>query len=211
MDSQLFSRTVQALLSDKIICHETLAGEFAFMQSESNLREVGDYLLKIERAVRVTSDGKGYYCAYLDADEAEAKRAIRGVFRLFAGEIEPLVRWMRLARDCHPTGRPIEAGMLVKESELLGFIESSPELNQALEDLTRHRLFKSAATDGKGRINQILNKLEELGYLIKLDSSGSLYNATGRWSYLYDVLSFIRAHERLDDESGDQQIQGTLV
>jgi hypothetical protein len=200
MDSPLFCRTVQALLSDNIICNETLPGEFDFLQSEVNQREVGDYLFRIDRAVRSTSDGKGFYCAYIDADESEAKRAIRSLFRQFSSEIEPLVRWMRLARDCHPTGRPIEAGMLIKESELLGYIESSPELNQALEDLTRHKLFKSAATDGKGRISQVLNKLEELGYLTKLDSSGSLYHATGRWSYLYDVLAFIRAHERLDGD-----------
>ena len=210
MDAQLFSRTVQALLSDRIICHDTLPSEFSFLQNEVYQREVGDYLLRIERAVRATSDGKGYYCAYLDPEDSEAKRNLRSMFRQFSGDLEPLVRWMRLARDCHPTGRPIEAGMIVKESEMLGFIESSPELNHALDELTKHKLFKSTATDGKGRVTQVLKKLEELGYLVKLETSGALYRATARWSYLYDVLTFIRSHERLD-EATDAQVQGSLV
>ena len=211
MDHQMFSQVVRALLAGKIICHDTFPREFVFLHDEVNRRDVGDYLLKIERSIHATSDGKGFYCAYLDMSDAEAKLSVRRLFSQMAGEIEPLVRWLSLAKSCSPDGRPIESGSLVKESELLGFIESSPELNQSLEDLTKHKLFKSTATDGKGRISQILNKLVELGYLVRLDKTGSLYQATARWSYLYDVLTFIRSHERLGEDDEHSASQGNLI
>lgn len=210
MDHAIFTRVAQALLSDQVICHDSLPGEYAFLQTESNFRELNDYLIRLERVVRSTSDGKGFYCAYLDINELGAKTAIRRLFRQFSGELEPLVRWMRLARDCHPTGRPIEAGMLLNESDILGFIERSPELNHALLDLTKNALFKSSARDGRGRIRHILNKLEEKGYLIKLDASGSRFRATGQWSYLYDVLEFVCAHEQLALDEPEHMQEGLL-
>ncbi|MFW1678694.1 hypothetical protein ACFVYJ_13065 [Pontibacter sp. JAM-7] len=210
MDLKMFSRATQALLADKVICHETLPGEYAFLQNETHNREVLEFLIRIDRSVRSTSDGKGFHLAYVDLDEPKAKTDIRRTFKQFASEIEPYVRWMRLARDCNPTGRPIEAGLLVNESEMLGYIERSPELNHALTDLTKNALFKSAARDGKGRIRHILNKLESEEYLIKLDASGSRYRATAKWSYLYDVLEFIASHERLDIED-TEQTQGGLL
>lgn len=211
MDQAMFTRVTQALLSDQVVCHETRPSEYAFLQDEANRREVGDYLIRIDRAVRSTSDGKGFYGAYTDPNEPGAKTAIRRAFRLSSSELEPLVVWMRLAKDCHPAGRPIEAGMVINESEMLAVIERSPELNYSLLDLTKHALFKSTARDGRGRIRHILNKLEEKGYLVKLDTSGARYRATGEWSYLYDVLEFIRAHERIEIEEPDQQVQGGLI
>lgn len=210
MDQAMFTSVVQALLADKVICHNTLSGEYGFLQNDTNFQEVGDYLIRIERTVRSTSDGKGYYCAYSDPSEQGAKTAIRRLFRQFSGELESLVRWMRLARDCHPAGRPIETGMVISESEMLVFIERSPEQDHALAELTKSALFKSSARDGRGRIRYILNKLEEKGYLIKLDSTGSRFRATGMWSYLYDVLEFIRAHERLEIEESEQKQGGLL-
>jgi hypothetical protein len=187
-----------------------MPGEFAFLQLETNSREITGYLMRLERAVRTTSDGKGFYCAYVDAKEPGAKTAISRLFRQTSSELEPVVRWMRLARDCNPSGRPIEAGMTVNESEILGFIERSPELNHALIDLTKTGLFKSTAREGRGQIRYILNKLEEKGYLIKLDASGSRYRATAHWSYLYDVLEFIRAHEHIEQEEPEQSQGGLL-
>lgn len=210
MDQAMFTRVAQALLSDQIICHDTQPGEFAFLQMESNVREISNYLIRLERTVRTTSDGKGFYCAYVDCSEPGAKTAIRRLFRQSSSELEPLVRWMRLARDCNPSGRPIEAGMVVNESEILGFIERSPELNHALTDLTKSALFKSSARDGRGRIRHILNKLEEKDYLVKLDASGSRYRATAQWSYLYDVLEFIRSHEHIELEEPEQSQGGLL-
>jgi hypothetical protein len=127
-------------------------------------------------------------------------------------DLEPLVKWLQLARECHPSGRPLEAGELLNGSEMLGYIERSPVLTEMLTELTKNKLFKSQAQDGKGRIRQVLEKLVEEGYLIKLDTTGSRFKATGRFSYLYDVLDTVRTLENLDLESDDQiGDQGELI
>jgi len=41
--------------------------------------------------------------------------------------------------------------------------------------------------------------------LVAQDTSGALYRATGLWSYLYDVLDFIRAHEHLESDDDDNE------
>jgi hypothetical protein len=212
MDTHAFAQTTQLLLSGRVICEASAPLPYSFLQMESNLEAVRDYLTRIDRTVRITGDGKAYFCAYLDLSETGAKTAVKGQFREFMRDLEPLVKWLQLARECHPSGRPLEAGELLNGSEMLGYIERSPVLTEMLTELTKNKLFKSQAQDGKGRIRQVLDKLVEEGYLIKLDTTGSRFKATGRFSYLYDVLDTVRTLENLDLESDDQMSdQGELI
>lgn len=206
MDQSMFTQVVTALLKGDMICEETLPGGYAFLEDSRHREAVGDYLMRLDRAVRATSDQRGYFCAYVRADDPETVTAARRTFRLVANDLEALVQWLRLARDCHPTSRPLEAGMDVYESEFLGCIEQSPELAHALNDLTKHALFKSSASAGRGQLGYVFNKLVEKGYFIRLDSAGTRFRATAQWSYLYDVLSFLCAHERLElDPDNEEQ------
>ncbi|MGD9861092.1 MAG: hypothetical protein AB7S90_13665 [Marinobacterium sp.] len=212
MDNREFSRTTRALLAGDVICAISAPGPFAFLQEESNLAAVRDYLNRIDRGVRITADEKAYFCAYADLAEPHAKTAIKGVFREFSRDLEPLVKWLRLARECHPAGRPLEAGDFLSGSEMLEYIERSPVLSEMLVELTKNNLFRSTAQDGKGRLSLVLNRLVDHGYLISLDSTGSRYKATGHWSYLYDVLETIRAMENIDlDEEDQLSEQGALI
>ncbi|SEF89996.1 hypothetical protein [Marinobacterium lutimaris] len=212
MDTAVFAQTTRALLEGAVICETSSPGPYRFLQSESNLEAVRDYLVRIERSVRATDDGKAFFCAYLDISEPGAKKSVKGQFRDFVRDIEPLVKWLRIARECHPAGRPLEAGDLLTGSEMLEYIERSPILSDELTELTKSKVFKSTAQDGKGRMRLILDKLVEQGYLTKLDSTGSRFKATGRWSYLYDVLETIRAMENLDlDQDEELSTQGDLL
>ena len=55
----------------------------------------------------------------------------------------------------------------------------------------------------------VLAKLVDQGYLLRNTATGSLFTATGKWSYLYDVLEFIHTHETIsaeNDESREEQV-----
>ncbi|MFT6914589.1 MAG: hypothetical protein ACJAWL_000885 [Motiliproteus sp.] len=211
MDTDLFSRTTRLLLEGSMICESTFPQEYGCLQLKSERELVSDYLNRIDRQVRSSTDGKVFFCAYSNPNEPGAKVVIRRLFKQVATDISALVSWLRLVRDCHPTGRPIEAGMIINGSELLAAIEASPVHSDKLSELTKHQMFKSTATDGKGRIRNVLARLEKDGYLITIDTTGSKYKATGRWSFVYDTMAFIRSNENLPLEGDAEDApQGAL-
>lgn len=206
MANETFTSVAQTLLTGQMICETVYPNEYRFLQNDVNSDLIEKFLAQIDRGLASTQDGRAFYCAFLDVEESGAKTAIRQVFREVAQDLEPLLRWMRFVREANAMGQPVEAGMLVKQSELLQAVESSPAKYHELNELTKSGLFKSSAKNSSAKIDQILGKLKEKGYLVAQDTSGALFRATGLWSYLYDVLDFIHEHERLEsDETGNEQ------
>ena len=206
MASETFTSVAQTLLTGEMICETVYPNEYQFLQNDINTDQIEKFLAQIDRGLACTQDGRAYYCAFLDVEESGAKTAIRQVFREVAQDLEPLLRWMRFVREANAMGQPVESGMLVKQSELLQAVESSPAKYHELNELTKSGFFKSSARNSSAKIDQILGKLKYKGFLVAQDTSGALFRATGLWSYLYDVLDFIRAHEHLesDDDGNDQ-------
>tara|TARA_R110002095_G_scaffold182093_2_gene159280 strand:- start:471 stop:1112 length:642 start_codon:yes stop_codon:yes gene_type:complete len=206
-----FSAIVQQLLAGNVICEASNEHLFRYLQDDQNLADIRQYLHRVNRSVRETTDGKAYLCCYSDPNETEAKQAIREQFRLLAGDLESLVKWLRLVMSCTSAGRPIVSGDILQEAELISAIASSPVQAADLDELCKAGLFKSAASDGKGKIRQITEKLRQDGYLIPRGKSGASFLATGKWSWLYDTMEFIQMHEALDEDEAGKSDQMGLI
>jgi len=206
MDSEVFKSTTQALLRSEIICATTRPAEYRFLEDAEQRREVEQYLIRIDRGVGVSRDGVAFYCSYLDINDNDTKSAIRSQFKELVFDLEPLLRWLRFAQEAGSLNKPIEAGDLVKLSDHLSTAERSPDKRHELMELTKSKLFKSTAQTDSARIEQIMKVLVEQGYLTKTgEAATGLYRATGKWSYLYDVLEFVKQHERIEDEADTEE------
>lgn len=204
-NNPLFQQCVKALLEGEILCqyrHEALTN---YLSEQANLDRVDAYLEPLNRQVRQTSSKDAWLCAYIHLDSEEAKANVRAEFSEVVNHMEALVHWLRLAKNADSHGMVIAPGDHITQSKLLASLENAQDLCRSLDALTEKGLFKSSASKTEAKLAAVLNKLAEMGYLKKLSGSGTVYQATGKWSWLYDTLSFIQRHEGIEaaDESSD--------
>ena len=204
----VFSAITQKLLKGEMICQASNEEFFFYLEDKGKAEKVNDYLYQIDRVLTSTRDGAVYFAAFASPNERDARAAIRSQFRLVATDLEAMVKWMRLVMAVNANGNPLSAGDMLKEGDMLTMITDMPENLKALEDLATTSYIGSKANSASAWLKQIIKRLCDDGYLVSAGGSGTRYLATGKWSWLYEVMEFIRDHEQLsDDEDGIEQAE----
>jgi hypothetical protein len=211
LNNPLFERTVTALMAGEVICEYRYEDLYTYLLQESNQQRVRDFLEQINRVVRQTGSRDAWVCAYYDLNSPDAKEGVRQQFREVANHLEALVQFLRLVMSVETSDRPVSPGEKLTEGRLIEQISGVPSLEERLRSLTEKRLFATKKQDVPGRIRSIMETLVAKGYLVRFGSSGAEYQATGKWSWLYDVMDFIQAHEGIPVESGDDDNQLRLT
>lgn len=207
----LFERTVTALLAGEVLCeyrHEDLV---TYLLTSDNQERVSDFLSQLNRTLRQTSSRDAWVCAYRDLSLPEAREGVRQQFREVANHLESLVGFLRLVMNVETKDRPIAPGEHLYESRLIEQIAGTPTLEDKLRSLTEKRLFATKKQDVAGRIRSIMETLVSKGYLVRFGTSGNVYQATGKFTWLYDMMSFIQTHEGIPTEAVDEDNQMRLT
>jgi hypothetical protein len=202
-----FAPTVEKLLLGEVICEARTPELFQFLANAANEDEVNAYLNRIDRVLRLTSDRLAWFAAYKDIEDQSARTFISRQFSEVINDLEPLVRWLSMTTILNGSGASLQAGDEIRTSDLIRSIESAPALCEELERLSRYGLFKNAQSQPKGQLDAVLHRLVERGYLVATGRSRAKYIATGLWSRLYDLMSFIQAHEQIALEEGEDDAQ----
>ena len=208
MAEGVFSTVVEALLMGRFICEFTDRVAFDYLQKEVYRDNVNDYLSKIGRKLQLSSTGDVYYCAYSTIDHADRKISVKTQFNITINQLEPLVRWLKLAMSALQRESSIQPGDTLRQGELLSAIEGAQTLVDDLAKIVRSGHFSTARATPREQLNHIMMKLVESEYLKPHDAKSTTYTATGKWSYLYDVLEFIHIHESMgskEDEPAEEQ------
>ena len=195
LEHERFSEVVQLLLSGAVICEISDPNLFDYLGDDSVTDAINGYLKPLNRCIRLTTDHKGYLCAYRDIEHRDAKTAARQQFKEAAEDMHSLIHWISLVLSLDSSKGPIQPGVQLNYSKLLEGIERSQARLLELENLSQKGRFKSTASSPRDRLKQVFKVLCEKGYLISCGQSGSTYLATAKWSWLYDLLDFIRQHE----------------
>lgn len=207
VDGELFAGLIERLLGGDVVCEVSAEPYHRYLQELSHQQDVDGYLQRLGRSLRSTQDGSGFYAAYHNLKEPAVKQQIRRQFNEAINDLEPMVRWLRLASSVDRSGLALQPGDILRGSELLDAIENAPALIDELERLSRSRLFNSTSTGPKKQLDAVLRRLCENGYLVSRGPSGSVFVATAKWARLYEVLQFIASHEQLDGEEDAPQQQ----
>ncbi len=201
----LFSSALENLLKGEIICSVSNESLYQFLEDSINQEDVDSYLRRIERTLKTTQDGLGYFSSYQNINSPSIKANIKQNFNHIINDMEPLVRWLQLAQSAEHPGTTLNTGDTLRGSDMLAAIESAPVLIEELERLSRSKLFANSSTGAKKQLDSILRKLCEAGYLVTKGISGSVFTATAKWSIFYELLQFISTHEKIDIEESDQE------
>ncbi|PPK49903.1 condensin complex protein MksE [Marinobacter persicus] len=207
----LFERTVTALLAGEVLCeyrHEDLV---TYLLVPENQERVADFLSQLSRTLRQTGNKDAWLCAYQDLSVSGAREGVRQQFREVANHLESLVAFLRLVMNVETNDRPIAPGEHLYESQLIEQIAGTPTLEEKLRSLTEKRLFSTKKPDVAGRIRVVMETLVNKGYLVRFGTSGNDYQATGKFSWLYDMMSFIQNHEGIPEDAVDEDNQMRLT
>ena len=156
--SQTFSQITLHLLSGRIIDRVTEPAMMNWLSEEDNFASIQNYLSKLNRQVLMTSDKEGAYLGYLDINEKDSNKAIRQSFNRMSVLLYPLVLWLRLVRGATDSSRPLQAGDMIKLSDLLASIESSKQLELQLADIIAK--IGRQTKEAKKQLNSLIEYLE---------------------------------------------------
>lgn len=207
----LFEQTVTALLKGEIICEYSNEDLYTYLQTHNNQERVSSFLDQLNRKLRQTSNCDAWVCAYQDLLTPEAREAVRQQFREVANHLEALVQFLRLVMNVETRDRPLTPGEHLSEGKLIERISGVPTLEEKLRSLTEKKMFFTRKSDVASRIRTVTENLLDKGYLVRFGTSGTVYQATGKWSWLYDMMGFIQTHEGIRVDKGDQDNQMRLA
>lgn len=204
----LFAAVVEALLMGRFICEYTDKVAYEYLQQEAYRENVNDYLARIGRNLQLSSTGDVFYCAYNAINSADRKTAVKAQFGMTINQLEPLVRWLKLAMSALQKEASIQPGDTLRQGELLSAIEDAQTLADDLAKIVRSGQFATTRSTPREQLNHIMIKLVDNAYLKPHEAKSTTYTATGKWSYLYDLLEFIHTHESMgtpEDEPPEEQ------
>ncbi len=203
MSSSIFNSVIKELIFGRqFICEQTQEDFYNFLEQESSLIQVNDYLITMGRVVRKTVQGETYFLCYLYPTESDYKTNCRALYSQVINDLKPLLKLITTVMNFN-SGAPIRPGDIIKESQLLMGFEQSKSHCEVLREITRSGLFESASQSVKGQLSQVINKLLSNGYLLEHGHSGTQYLATGKWSMLYDFIDFQYSHEYIEDDENE--------
>ena len=207
-----FSRIVEHLLAGGFICEYSDELAYEYLSIDTRRSDIDSYLRKIGRCLYATEGAVAFYAAYTSIDGNDRRQDVRSQFREIINSLEPLCRWLRMLASALQSEVTVQPGDVLRQGELLSALGEAPALSEDLAGLCRSGLFHSKKLATSEQLEVVLAKLVDQGYLLRNTATGSLFTATGKWSYLYDVLEFIHTHETIssDDELEQEQAELSL-
>lgn len=192
----MFKPVIEALLSGHFICPTAFPDAFDYLSQPHNADKVNAYLEPLERELR-SLDDELFYAAYTVIDDGN-RAAIREAFSEIRSQLRPVVEWMDMVMTALGQDMPIRARDEIRLHQLLKAIEHEPSLSEQLNRLTQLTLFKTTRTNLSEQLLWVLQKLEQCGYLVRPNTQGALFIATGKINYLHQVIAFLNDAESLE-------------
>ncbi|WP_318493355.1 hypothetical protein [Photobacterium leiognathi] len=196
-----FTNVIETLLEGKVVCSVAFPNEHHYLSDPANYLLVDQYLRQIDRSIATTSDNAGYLMVFKGGYSAAKKRQLASVFKEVESQLSVIIGWLRFARNVAPDSNPLAVGETLNESELLAAIESSRPLSDELTAISNKLGRSIKSTEVKRKLSSVLAYLCEQDFLINMNQTGSVYQATAKWSLIYDLMEFYIHREGTDLEA----------
>lgn len=198
-ESATFANVAQALMQGVFICQYSHPDFYAYLQKEQLLIEMEQYLHKIGLVLSKLNETEAYYCSYKQPKSHLNELKLQ--FKTIIESLKPLVSFLTLIQQANNDDDVVRAGNILRLADIQIKIENSRFLEQQLNKIISHSLFKSTSTDINGKLKQLFRRLLEMDYLIQTNPNKQIYQATAKWTLLQEQIDFINDAEKLSLET----------
>lgn len=206
---------LERLLSGQFFCRYSSPQIYSELCKPELSQAVNGALKPFGRALgTLGSDGEptAFFARYLDLSDAGDVQAATEELKQIRDQISPVLEFIQLCDKAGKGDTCLAPGEEICFGELLSQLEHHTVCRDQLRDLAAHSFFARVknAEDYKDKLTAVLKVMVEAGYLVRKGVESSVYVATGKMGYLYQVMAWIVEHQQLlpeasEDTSGDQQ------
>lgn len=200
---------LEPLLDKQFFCRYSAPTVFSKLCDSRFAAEINDALRPFWRRLSCLGeegDPTAFFAGYIDLSDPRDRLAATEELKQVRDQIAPMLEFIQL---CARAGRGdicLAPGEELHFGELLSQLEHHTVCRDQLRDLAAHSFFSRVknADDYKDKLTVVLKIMVEAGYLVRKTAESSIYVATGKMGYLYQVMTWIVENQRLLPDAGDE-------
>jgi len=209
----MFKNVIPVLLSGEFVCPIAHRDEHAYLTDTANLAGVNEYLTKIGYRVAQTRHGAAFFATHVELGGKEERRDARDLFTHIKHTLRPLVHFIEMVMRAMQSDEFLFAGAVIEANKLMAAIDANPSFRNDLQSLATQLKGISADGSDRGRLDKVLRRLRDDGYLVLSNPDREIYQVTGKIEFILEVIEFLMEHQgaAIDDEEPAMPEQGDLL
>lgn len=204
----MFASVCTKLMEGRFLCKYTAEHEFRYLQEPDNFESVVDYLRPINMKVSRTMNGVAFYASYISLDK-DAHKAVKDIFKGMKSEIYDVISWINLLMESQDMEKCLMEGDLISSSRLTNILENNQLYKSRLFNF--HCIRDSKENSVSGRLDRLMRRMEQWGYVVSLDNEFESYQVTGKIDYYYEMIEFIIQADNLNVEHSENFEEGSFA
>ena len=209
----MFKRIVPTLLSGAFVCPVAYREEHTYLVDAANLAAVDDYLGKIGYRVTKTRHGGAFFATHVELGGKEERRDARELFTHIKHTLRPLVHFIEMVMRAMQSDEFLFAGAVIEANKLMAAIDSNPSFRNDLQSLATQLKGVSADGSDRGRLDKVMRRLRDDGYLVLSNPDREIYQVTGKIEFILEVIEYLMEHQgaAVEEDEAATPEQGGLL
>lgn len=196
---------------NQFICRYTDESLFTFLESPEGELKINNALAPFGRKLcRVDGNG-AFFIDSADNGHTKDKAERRKQFEKIRDELESIVEFFVFISRVKPEIGMMAAGHTLRFSQVLNAVTESESSVRQLNQLMTLKMFKSGKQGTVEKLTVVFERMVKEGLLIAKNVDELLYQVTGKYDYIQNLMQFIIDRENIAIEEDSEQEQGTFV
>jgi len=204
----MFEKAINSLLAGNVICPYTDRVNFEYLSTQDNFDEASRFLARIGKQISSPKAGGSFFAVLRNPNEV-TRPAVASLHRKILAEVRPVMAFMDLCMGALRSDAILRSGDQINATTLLSSISGDNKLRSDLQDLAAQIYSRVGSTD-RERLQIILRRLADWGYIKIEDSERETYCVTGLIDVFHDTIEFFventpgaKEHVEAQSQSGD--------
>lgn len=208
----MFEDIVTRLIGGHFICQVSDPAGYQFITNQelvngrTRAEDIDLFLSRIGMKLSVTQSGAAYYVSYRDIED-KGRKSAKALFSDLKNNLRLLVEFFKLIMDATGNDYAVMPGQKIDLNKLSAIVSQNQSLVEALRKVALQCKGVGGDTD-RSRLDRIVKKLKQDGYLSEINKEQDLYQFTGKIEYFNDAMMFLTLHDDIseEDEAFDDKV-----
>jgi hypothetical protein len=192
---------------NQFVCPYTDERMYRYLETESGRAAVDEALKPFGRKVCSLENGGAFYIDTTDNVNPTDTSQRRKQFEKIRDELQPIVEFFVYISRVKPSVGILTSGQIIRFSEILSLVTDNDLNTKHLAQLLSFKMFKTSKQTTSEKLQVIFERLVKEGLLVSKNRSEMLYQVTGKYDYVQDIMQFIIDRENIviDDHKDAEQ------